>query len=254
MRILAEILENLPLCEGVYKMVLKAPEAAKTAGAGQFVHIAVPDGDKILRRPISICDVNGESITVVYAVRGGGTASLSSLQSGEKLDILAPLGHGFMLEGRDSIAAVGGGIGIFPLLYALKRSNASKKTAFLGFRNKSSAVLLEEFGKVCDLHIATEDGSLGEKGFVTAALKQEWSGFDTVLACGPGPMLRAVNSVCASHGIDPQLSVEERMGCGLGGCLVCACKVKAGDWYDYAHVCTDGPVFLGSQLDWEVDA
>jgi len=254
MRFLAEILENSPLCEGIYKLVVEASEAAKVAQPGQFAHIALPDGEKILRRPISICDAEDGCLTLVYAVRGGGTMSLSRLAPGEKLDILAPLGHGFELSGFGNIAAVGGGIGIFPLLYALKRSNASKKTAFLGFRCRDTAVLLGEFGKVCDLHISTEDGSLGKRCFVTDILAQSWEGFDAVLACGPKPMLKAVNRICASQGIDPQISVEERMGCGLGGCLVCACRVKSGEGYDYAHVCVDGPVFLGSKLDWEEDA
>ena len=255
MRLYAEISDNLPLCEGIYKMGIYAPEVAKAAKPGQFVHIAMPDGAKILRRPISICDVEDDRLIVVYAVRGGGTKILSELTPGLFLDVLAPLGRGFELGECESMAAVGGGIGIFPLLYALKKSPAKKKAAFLGFRDSSTAIMLGEFGKAAEINIATEDGSLGQKGFVTDSLREKIGGFDSVIACGPEPMLRAVNSLCAAQGIDPEISVEERMGCGLGGCLVCACAVKDGEnGHDYAHVCTDGPVFRGSKLVWEVEA
>lgn len=253
MRVLAEITRNEPLGGGVYRMALRAPEAARQAKPGQFVHIGIPDGEKILRRPISICDVWEDEIVIAYAVRGGGTKTLSDLPIGERVDMLAPLGKGFELEGYHNIAVVGGGIGIFPLLYAIKCSDARSKTAFLGFRSEREAVLLDTFSALSELHIATEDGSIGDRGYVTDALAKHWRDYDAVLACGPMPMLKAVNRLCLEKGVDPQVSVEERMGCGLGGCLVCACRIKKGNESDYAHVCIDGPVFLGSVMDWEVD-
>jgi dihydroorotate dehydrogenase electron transfer subunit len=251
MAMICRVVENIPLCPEIYKMSIHTPEAARAAKPGQFVHVALRDRSRILRRPISICDIEGDNIIIAYAIKGEGTRQLSELRAGDTLDMLAPLGRGFELEGLKNIAVVGGGIGIFPLLYALKRSNAARKTAFLGFRSKKHAVLLDEFGAVCRLHVSTDDGSLGRKGCVTDILKENWQDFDGVLGCGPRPMLRALSDLCALREIDAQISVEERMGCGLGGCLVCACAIKGRTGVDYAHVCVDGPVFRGSELSWE---
>jgi len=248
------ILQNEQIAPGIFRMVLHAPDIARKAVPGQFVNIKIADGAHILRRPISICDCDkvAETCTLVYEVRGDGTKWLSLQGETTALDILGPLGNGFPLIG-DTLLLIGGGIGVFPLLYTAKMHSAKKKIAVLGFRTKAQAVLLDEFSAVCEeVILCTEDGSLGQKGFVTGPLLPLFTALPVaaVSACGPKAMLRAVTELCLSHGIDPHVSMEERMGCGFGACLVCACALKAENGVAYAHCCTDGPVFLGSSIAW----
>ncbi len=228
-----------------------APEICGEAVPGQFVHIKC-DG-LTLRRPISICDVDGAVLRLIVDSRGKGTEWLVSRKKGDILDILGPLGHGFDCSG-ESILVVGGGIGVPPLLYAAKK--ASDSCAVIGFRSEDQAILLGDFSQACRaIHIATDDGSLGHKGFVDhlARLKLESEHFDRVLACGPTPMLRSVAKVCEEMNVPLQVSLEERMGCGVGACLVCACKTKADneEGFVHSHVCKDGPVFDANEVIWE---
>jgi len=252
----AQIKSNEMIGEGIYKLTIKSPEISADAMPGQFVNIKCCDGlNALLRRPISICNVdkNANEADIVYQVRGTGTEYLSGKKAGDTVDVLGPLGKGFDISSKyKKVAVVGGGIGIFPLLFLLHRLKANEKQAFLGFRNKSLAVLLNEFSAASDkLLISTDDGSFGYKGLITDLLLQEVLNgkFDIIYTCGPVPMIKKVIEIAEKYDIKCQVSLEQRMGCGIGACLVCACKTKKGseDW-DYSHVCKDGPVFWSNEI------
>lgn len=241
----------------IYKMTVKSEYVASNALPGQFVNIKCGDMDALLRRPISICDIDKAKNTfdIVFQVKGRGTQLLCSKCQGEA-DILAPLGKPFDISGQyKNICAVGGGIGTFPLLYLLKSSNASVKTALLGFRSKSAIVLEDEFrAAATKAGIATDDGSYGRKAFVTDLLEQQIGEQkpDIIYTCGPNVMMRKVAAIAEKNNIPCQVSMEQRMGCGIGACLVCACKTKRdGDDWGYSHVCKDGPVFWSTEVCWE---
>ncbi|MDD6308665.1 MAG: dihydroorotate dehydrogenase electron transfer subunit [Clostridia bacterium] len=220
----------------LYDLRLYAPEIARKAQPGQFLHIQTGGG--LLRRPISICDVMGDIVRVIFAVRGDGTKALANQKAGEILDVLGPLGTGFHVEGKKP-AVIGGGIGIFPLLFLCKQ--LIKPKIYLGFRTKEQMVLTDAFATFGEVHIATDDGSFGYHGRVTDLADKEDA--DVYYACGPAPMLRAVQKIAGDTPM--QLSMEERMGCGIGGCAVCVCKVNG----HYEKVCQKGPVFNGKELD-----
>lgn len=221
---------------------------------GQFVHVKCGDG-LLLRRPISICDWQEEKgetqLRMVFEVRGEGTEWLAGRAVGDRLDVLGPLGHGFDVKPGGKYLLVGGGIGVPPMLACAKQSGAS--TAVLGFRNLDRAMLLEEFQTACkNVVVMSDDGSLGIHGFVDAGMRtvlERERDFDAVLACGPKPMLRNVVKVANEYGVPCQVSMEERMGCGVGACLVCACDMKDGS---RKHVCKCGPVFNAEEVDWDV--
>lgn len=230
-----------------YALTLDGGELAETAEPGQFVHITCGHS-RLLRRPISICDVAGERLTVVFEVRGEGTAWLARREVGDTLNVLGPLGHGFDVSGQ-RLLMVGGGIGAPPLLYAAKQCTGEVH-AVLGFRSADRAMLLDAFQDYCKgVYLCSDDGTLGYHGFVDAmaleAIKDNH--FTGVLACGPKPMLKSVWRVAEEAGIPCQVSMEERMGCGVGACLVCACKTADGAM---KHVCKDGPVFQAQEVDW----
>ena len=233
------------LGEDLVSLTFAAPEMAREARPGQFVNIKCGEG-LLLRRPISICDVEGECLTVVFQVKGEGTRWLSQCQAGEKLDVLGPLGNGFpALEGR--VLVVGGGIGVPPMLYTARK--APNAEACVGFRSEKQAILLDRLEQVCGkVLVASDDGSIGAKGFVDAQVRTALSqgSYAAVLACGPRPMLKRVAAAAEAYGVPCFVSMEERMGCGLGACLVCACSVGG----HYRHVCKDGPVFDAKEVDW----
>lgn len=243
------------LAEDIYLLRIKSERISQNASPGQFVNVRCSGGlDAYLRRPISICSVDpvNNTFDIAFMRKGKGTRYLCCFSEGDSIDVMGPLGNGFTLPAKDEkIAVVGGGIGIFPLLYLLERSNAIMKTAFLGFQMKETIVLKEEFQKACtELVISTDDGSFGLRGFITEHFKK-WlisEKPDRVYTCGPLPMMRIVAESCLAQGIFCEVSMEQRMGCGIGACLVCACKVKHDDDYDYAHVCKDGPVFPANRL------
>ena len=238
------------LAPGIFDMSFCAPEMARMAKAGQFVHIACGEGN-LLRRPISICAVSGAYIRVVFAVKGSGTKYLAARKAGEMLDVLGPLGNGFDLSDTTGRAMlIGGGIGVFPL-YETAKPFAGRAEVILGFRSAEQAVLMEEFaGNGAEVRVATDDGSLGVKGLVTdlarGVIAQQRP--DIIYACGPMPMLKGVAALADEFGIRAQVSMEERMGCGLGACLVCNCKVKRAGAEGYARVCKDGPVFDAKEV------
>lgn len=235
-----------------FALSLYAGPMAGAAKPGQFVHIKCGTG-QLLRRPISICDVDGDRLQIVFEVRGEGTAWLAERKTGDQLDVLGPLGHGFdLLEAK--LLFVGGGIGVPPLLFAAK-SAQTKPDVCLGFRDAAHAMLIREFEEIADsVTVTTDDGSMGAKGYVglqvEAALRSRQKKYASVLACGPKVMLRAVAEAAARTGVPCQVSMEERMGCGVGACLVCACKMTDGA---YRHVCKCGPVFHAAEVDWNAE-
>jgi dihydroorotate dehydrogenase electron transfer subunit len=235
-------------------LVLEAGDMVRTSflAPGQFVHIKCGD-QHLLRRPISVCACEKHDpqdlISVVFEVRGEGTAWLAQRQVGETLDVLGLLGNGFQMEPGGKYLLVGGGIGVPPML-GCAQYTAGHSTAVLGFRSQGKAILLPQFEAACQsVHVATDDGTLGYHGFVDAVTRQQLEQdktFTAVLACGPKPMLRSVARVAEEFGVPCQVSMEERMGCGVGACLVCACKTADGH---YKHVCKDGPVFDAKEVD-----
>ena len=246
------------LTDDVVRMVLKSGRLAESAKPGQFVNLRCGDSlAAYLRRPISICDVHAGdgTVDIVFQIRGVGTEILSRLKPGDMADLMGPLGTPFTpVRPGGSAIAVGGGIGSFPLLYLLRSMPEVRRTALLGFRNADAVVLEESFASVSEsLGLATDDGSRGHSGFVTDLLAKrlETERPDCVYVCGPMPMMRIVVGLCAAKDIPVQVSMEQRMGCGVGACLVCACRKKDGDDFTYTHVCKEGPVFNGRDIMFE---
>ena len=237
-----EILENKPLTKDVFKMVLSGDTSAITA-SGQFVNIQL-DG-MYLRRPISVCDWDDSTLTIVYKVVGKGTEAMSKMAPGVKLDILTGLGNGYDLElAGDAPVLLGGGVGVPPMYGCAKRlvEMGIKPTVILGFNVKDEIFYEEEFKALgCETIVTTVDGSYGVKGFVTNALPENYTHFYT---CGPEPMLKAVYKATSTSG---QMSFEERMGCGFGACMGCSCKTLTG----YKRICKDGPVMMKEEILWE---
>ena len=238
-----EILSNTALTDSVYKMVLAGDTSAITA-AGQFVNIQL-DG-MFLRRPISVCDYDEKTLTIVYKVVGKGTEAMSAMTAGKKLDILTGLGNGYDLSmSGDRPVLLGGGVGVPPMYNLAKKLLAQSKevTVILGFNTKSEIFYEEEFKNLgCNVIVATADGSYGVKGFATTPLADlHYTYFYT---CGPEPMLKAVYKATSTSG---QMSLEERFGCGFGACMGCSCKTLTG----YKRICKDGPVMKKEEILWE---
>ncbi|WP_026689968.1 dihydroorotate dehydrogenase electron transfer subunit [Alteribacter aurantiacus] len=245
------VVSQRTIANNIYECSLKGDLVSVMNEPGQFVHLKVTDGiEPTLRRPISICsvDTNERTFTMVYRVEGIGTKKLSHKLPGERVNVLGPLGHGFPMEELKSEShclLVGGGIGV-PPLYELAKQLTSKGhsvTAVLGFRSKEDVFYEREFSRLGPTFVATEDGSYGEMGFVTDVIGAKQLTGDCYYACGPRPMLKAIESNMPIPGF---LSLEERMGCGIGACLACVCDMKneAG----YRKVCSDGPVFKAGEV------
>lgn len=241
------------LAKDCYGLWVRCPALAAAARPGQFAHLRAEGFS--LRRPVSICEIDRERglLRFVFEVRGGGTAALARLNEGDLLDLIAPLGTGFTLFPGKRAALVGGGIGSPPML-ALAREYGQDAAAFLGFRDASAVILERDFRRAgTETFLCTDDGSAGIPGFVTGPLEQELEkgGYDIVYACGPKEMLRNVARLAERHAVPCEVSLEERMGCGVGACLVCACKCVRDGKELYAHVCKDGPVFPSTQVVWD---
>ena len=239
------------LTQGVYSLWCRCEETLRRPRPGQFVHAAC--GERLLlRRPISICDVDGNRLRLVFDTVGEGTRWLSRRQPGDTLDLLAPLGHGYSFSSPEKILLVGGGLGVPPMVYCARQAGGSAD-AVVGFRDSSRVILTEEMRAFCgSVTLMTDDGSAGEKGFVDAAVRRLLTEghYQKVLACGPKVMLRAVAGAAAEAGVPCQVSMEERMACGIGACRVCACKVKEEeDVHTYKRACVDGPVFNAAEVD-----
>ena len=237
------VLQNEKLTENVYRMTLKGDTSAITA-PGQFVNVAL--AGSYLRRPISVCDLNGDRLTLIYKVVGKGTAQMAKMTAGTALDLLTGLGNGYDLsKSGDRPLLLGGGVGVPPLYLLARRliGQGKQVSAVLGFNTGSEVFCEDDFRKLgATVTIATADGSYGEKGFVTDALPTDYTYFYT---CGPEPMLKAVYRVTTTEG---QFSFEERMGCGFGACMGCSCKTVTG----YKRICRDGPVLEKGEILWNV--
>ena len=234
--------QNVALTKNVFKMTLIGnTEGIK--GSGQFVNILI-DG-LYLRRPISVCDYDENSLTLVYKVVGKGSEKLSKMTGGEKLDILVGLGNGYDLsKAGDTPLLIGGGVGVPPLYNLAKKliGLGKKVNVILGFNTQSEVFYEKEFASLgANVKITTVDGSYGIKGFVTNGIEQGYSYFYT---CGPEPMLKAVYNATITSG---EFSFEERMGCGFGACMGCSCKTLYGN----KRICKDGPVLKKEEIIWE---
>ena len=238
-----QIVSNTALTDCVYKMVLAGDTSAITA-PGQFVNIQL-DG-MFLRRPISVCDYDENTLTILYKVVGKGTEAMSKMTPNHKLDVLTGLGNGYDTSvSGDKPLLIGGGVGVPPMYRLAKNLVAEGKhpIVILGFNTAAEVFYKEEFEKLgVEVHVATADGSVGTKGFVTDVVKTipDYTYFYT---CGPEPMLKALSDVTTTSG---QLSFEERMGCGFGACMGCSCQTKYGN----KRICKDGPVLVKEEIIW----
>lgn len=249
---IATVVSQKCIGTGIYSMWIKT-EAAETAIAGQFISVYCKDKTKLLPRPISICQINKEegTLRIVYRVVGGGTTEMSTYKAGDSIELMGPLGNGFMQrEGKKAIL-IGGGIGIPPMAQlAAELKDKAKVQIVAGYRDE--LFLTEELKSNGTLYIATEDGSTGTKGTVIDAIKEQAVAGDVIYACGPTPMLKAIKEYALENGIECQLSLEERMACGIGACLACVCKTKEKDEHSNVNnkrICKDGPVFLSTEVD-----
>ncbi|MGN0169576.1 MAG: dihydroorotate dehydrogenase electron transfer subunit [Lachnospiraceae bacterium] len=239
-----EIIEQKEIADGIYSIRLHCPEVVKAARAGQFVSVYSKDKSRLLPRPISICELDREHgvFRMVYRVAGEGTRELSQAVAGDRVRIMGPLGNGYEHKGGRAMV-IGGGIGIPPML-ELAKSIGQDVTAVLGYRDQQ--FLREDFEKIAKVYVSTEDGSDGTRGNVINAIEENRLQADVIYACGPTPMLRGVKDYALKQGIPCYVSLEERMGCGIGACLACVCKSKEVDAHTNVHnkrICKEGPVF-----------
>ena len=239
---LFQVTENRKIAKNTYLMVLKGDTSDITA-SGQFINIKL-DGF-FLRRPISVCDCDSETVTIIYKVVGCGTEQMAKMGVGETLDVLTGLGNGYDLsKSGDHPLLLGGGAGVPPMYMLAKQlfKEGKKVSVVLGFNTEEEIFFIDEFKAIgCDVTVCTADGSVGVKGFVTDAMVNiDYTYFYT---CGPEPMLKAIDKVAVTSG---QLSFEERMGCGFGACMGCSCKTKYGN----KRICKDGPVLVREEIIW----
>ncbi|WP_201713739.1 dihydroorotate dehydrogenase electron transfer subunit [Rossellomorea arthrocnemi] len=242
------VLSHERIAENIFELVLQGDLVGEIKAPGQFVHVKVGTGiDPLLRRPISIAshDHENHSMTLIYRAEGKGTRLLSAMERSEKVDVLGPLGNGFSIEdGSKTALLVGGGIGV-PPLYGLSKKlvdNGWNVKHILGFQNEAVSFYENKFKELGDTYVATVDGSLGTSGFVTDVIQEEKPAFDVFYSCGPTAMLKALESDLK----DKQgfISLEERMGCGIGACFACVCHTQNDpEGSSYVKVCSDGPVF-----------
>lgn len=283
---IAVVVDQNALGSGIYDLTLKTTNIAKAAKAGQFVSVYSNDKSKLLPRPISLCgiDRDEDTIRLVYRVTGEntGTEEFSKLVMGDKIRILGPLGNGFTVEPEKKAFLIGGGIGVPPMLQLAKDINSGvvqtsgivdintqekgqteekqinghgKKICdmniIMGYRDENT-FLLDEFKEQADSFVATEDGSVGTKGNVIDAIKENGLEADVIYACGPMPMLRALKAYAMEHDMECYVSMEERMACGIGACLACVCKTKDKDAHSNVNnkrICKEGPVFNAKEVE-----
>lgn len=283
---IAVVVDQNALGSGIYDLTLKTTNIAKAAKAGQFVSVYSNDRSKLLPRPISLCgiDRDEDTIRLVYRVTGEntGTEEFSKLVMGDKIRILGPLGNGFTVEPGKKAFLIGGGIGVPPMLQLAKDINSGvvqtsgavdtntqekeqteekqindhdKKICdmniIMGYRDENT-FLLDEFKEQADSFVATEDGSIGTKGNVIDAIKENGLEADVIYACGPMPMLRALKAYAMEHDMECYVSMEERMACGIGACLACVCKTKDKDAHSNVNnkrICKEGPVFNAKEVE-----
>lgn len=251
------VIRQKEIGDGIFSMWIQTENIGKEAKPGQFVSVYSKDGSKLLPRPISLCEIDRENsrLRLVYRVTGAktGTEEFSRLKAGDTIPVIGPLGNGFPVEKAEGKRAflMGGGIGVPPILELAKQMQCEKKQIVVGYRN-AQTFLKEEFEAVGELYISTEDGSVGTKGNVMDAIREQKLEADIIYACGPTPMLRAIKQYAEENGIECYISLEERMACGIGACLACVCKSKEKDAHSNVHnkrICKDGPVFLATEVE-----
>ena len=256
----AKLIKKEELTKDIFKFSVQAKEITDIAKPGNFIEIKVNDQvEPFLRRPISIYNIDKENgvLEFIFQVKGKGTMILAKREEGQDVDIIGPLGNGvFKFENYQNIAVIGGGIGVFPLYELSKRAKETGKNVnvYLGFRDKDFVVLEDKFQKVCNnLIIATDNGSYGKQGLAINFLKEDADKQrpDCIFACGPVPMLRAVKEFAIQNNIDCQVSLEEKMGCGIGVCVGCSVKTAKSpkDAPEYYGVCKVGPVFDAKEVE-----
>lgn len=248
---MTKVISQEKLMDGIYSMWIQTEQIAAEAVPGQFISVYSKDGSHLLPRPISLCEIDREAGTlrIVYRVAGAGTAEFSAYEAGETIEILGPLGNGFPLLEKKAFL-IGGGIGIPPMLQLAKELNCEKQVV-VGYRD-SNMFLTEELSANGTLYVATEDGSVGTKGNVMDAIRENALDAEVIYACGPTPMLRAIKAYALEHNIECYISLEERMACGIGACLACVCKSKEIDHHTHVNnkrICKDGPVFLATEVE-----
>jgi dihydroorotate dehydrogenase electron transfer subunit len=247
------VVRNKQIAENIYELILKGEITSEMSEPGQFVHVKVADGfDPLLRRPISIAAIDKDkgTFTIIYRKQGKGTSLLAEKRAGEEVDVLGPLGNGFPVnEARSGGTAVlvGGGVGVPPMFELAKQlsHNGVSVVSIIGFQSASAVFYEKELAKYGEVYVTTVDGTYGKKGFVTDILAEIHA--DIVFACGPTPMLRAIES--GVYAPKTYLSLEERMGCGIGACFACVCHTKEDPHgFSYKKVCSDGPVFAAGEV------
>ena len=243
--------------ESYFRLVLRAPQIAPLIQPGQFAHVRIlPLKDALLRRPFSIFQVAGDTFSILYKNVGKGTQALSRMRAGEELSVIAPLGHGFTVPkaGGETPLLVAGGYGMAAMFLLAQRST-QRGIVFVGGRRRVDILCEKDFAAIgWEVRVATEDGSHGEKGFVTIPLLAELkrtAAKRKLFACGPTPMLKAVGKIAEDFNMPAELSMDEHMCCGVGTCLTCVIKVKAGDSWEYQRTCTEGPVYDSREIVWE---
>ena len=240
-----EVLKNIKVSKGIYKLSIKGDYQANM---GQFYMIKAWDEEPILPRPLSVHDVDKDSIHFLYEVKGKGTERLRDLNKGDSVELTGPLGNGFdRLKIKGRVAVVSGGIGIAPMLYAAKTLKDLEVDFYAGFRDEIYVTCdIKQYVK--NVYISTDSGTYGHKGYVTDCLSESLrvggKKYDTVLCCGPEIMMKKVVDICETNEIPVYVSLESSMACGLGACLVCTCTTNKGK----KRVCKDGPVFLGEDV------
>ena len=248
------ILESSEIAKGIFSYVIHCPEPACEARAGQFVHIQAEGFT--LRRPISICEIDKDkgTLRIVFEVRGAGTEKLSQLQVGDKMNMIAPLGNGFTIgeiPADKTVIVAGGGIGVPPMLQTAKSFGRNRVKAVTGFRSKDRVILEDDFKRIgADITVCTDDGSYGEKGLVTFPLIEELEKGNTAMiyACGPAPMLKAIINTARVYNVTCEVSLEQRMACGVGACVGCAVNINREGRSFVLRVCKDGPVFKAEEV------
>lgn len=245
----AMIVSTERVAVNTYQMIIETDNAKREAMPGQFLHVQIPNRpDLLMRRPISInsLDTSSSTISLIIQSKGAGTKALCELPQNSILDIIGPIGKGFvMLKDARKVAVIGGGIGVAPLRYLIEQNPNVAFYSLLGFRSKKYSYQIPIFKKLSSLYLHTDDGTAGKKGFATDTLERlmEVEHFDAIYACGPTLMFKSLQKVVAPTTVPCYASLEQRMGCGIGGCKVCVCKIREGTLYDHKKVCQDGPVF-----------
>jgi dihydroorotate dehydrogenase electron transfer subunit len=253
----AQIVSNARDTDLYFRLVVRAPQIAPLVQPGQFAHVRIlPLKHALLRRPFSIFQVSGDTLSVLYKTVGQGTKVLSRMQPGDELNLIGPLGHGFTVPqpGGEIPLLVAGGYGM-AALYLLAQRSPQEGIVFVGGRRRVDILCEEEFKALgWEVRVTTEDGSHGEKGLVTHALQAELgrrAPGRKLFACGPTPMLKAVGQLAAQFNLPAELSLDEHMCCGIGVCLTCVVPIKTGDGWEYQRTCTEGPVFDSRHVVWE---